>query len=90
MRIPSYAVLVFSALLLVGVVHGANITIGHTQGHVEYRVTIINQGSTVSSFFSERIRRAYKPKRGRPRHCQSTIDFEERYLFESPKHEFVP
>jgi hypothetical protein len=51
MRIPSYAVLVFSALLLVGVVHGANITIGPTQGHVEYRVTIINQGSTVSSFF---------------------------------------
>src|SRR2546426_826505 len=51
MRIPSYGILVFSTLLLMGVVHGANITIGPTQGHVEYKVTIINQGATVASFF---------------------------------------
>src|SRR5216683_6140674 len=50
MRIPSYAVLVFSTLLLVGVVHGANITIGPTQGHVEYRITLNSQGSTLASF----------------------------------------
>ncbi len=50
MRIPSYAVLVFSTLLLVGVVHGANITIGPTQGHVEYRITLNNQTSTLASF----------------------------------------
>src|SRR5437867_827190 len=50
MRIPSYAVLVFSTLLLVGVVHGASITIGPTQGHVEYRITLNNQGSTLASF----------------------------------------
>src|SRR5881296_2897878 len=49
MRIPSYAVLVFSTLLLV-VVHGANITIGPTQGYVEYRITLNNQGSTLASF----------------------------------------
>src|SRR5438093_5291265 len=49
MRIPSYAVLVFSTLLLV-VVHGANITIGPTQGHVEYRITLNNQTSTLASF----------------------------------------
>src|SRR5437667_9850817 len=50
MRIPSYSVLVFSTLLLVGVVHGANITIGPTQGHIEYRVTRNNQTSTLASF----------------------------------------
>ena len=50
MRIPSYAVLVFSTLLLAGVVHGANITIGPTQGHVEYRITLNNQTSTLASF----------------------------------------
>src|SRR5438094_8647361 len=50
MRIPSYAVLVFSTLLLVGVVHGASITIGPTQGHVEYRITLNNQSSTLASF----------------------------------------
>jgi len=50
MRIPSYAVLVFSTLLLVGVVHGANITIGPTQGHVEYRITLNNQSSNLASF----------------------------------------
>src|SRR5438445_7476265 len=50
MRIPSYAVLVFSTLLLVGVVRGANITIGPTQGHVEYRITLNNQTSTLASF----------------------------------------
>src|SRR5438093_7131160 len=50
MRIPSYAVPVFSILLLVGVVHGANITIGPTQGHVEYRITLNNQTSTLASF----------------------------------------
>src|SRR6266704_649460 len=50
MRIPSYAVLLFSTLLLVGVVHGANITIGPTQGHVEYRITLSNQTSTLVSF----------------------------------------
>jgi len=50
MRIPSYAVLVFSTLLLVGVVHGANITIGPTQGHVEYRITLNNKTSTLASF----------------------------------------
>src|SRR2546428_8647277 len=51
MRIPSYAVLLFSTLLLVGVVHGANITIGPTQGHVEYRITLSNQTSTLVSFY---------------------------------------
>src|SRR5437870_11955248 len=50
MRIPSYAVLVFSTLLLVGVVHGANITIGPTQGHVEYRIILHKQSSTLASF----------------------------------------
>src|SRR5437016_9795945 len=50
MRIASYAVLLFSTLLLVGVVHGANITIGPTQGHVEYRITLNNQTSTLASF----------------------------------------
>src|SRR5436853_202422 len=50
MGIPSYAVLLFSTLLLVGVVHGANITIGPTQGHVEYRITLNNQTSTLASF----------------------------------------
>src|SRR5437899_10570306 len=50
MRIPSYAVLVFSTLLLVGGAHGANITIGPTQGHVEYRITLNNQSSTLASF----------------------------------------
>src|SRR5438093_12080936 len=49
MRIPSYAVLVCSTLLLV-VVHGANITIGPTQGYVEYRITLNNQTSTLASF----------------------------------------
>jgi len=51
MRIPSSAVLVFSAILLVGTVHGANVTIGPTQGHVEYRIIIYNQSTTVASFF---------------------------------------
>jgi hypothetical protein len=51
MRIPTYAVLVFSAMLLVGAVHGANVTIGPTQGHVEYRIIIYNQNTTVASFF---------------------------------------
>ena len=41
----------FSSLLLVGAVHGANITIGPTQGHVEYRITVSNQSTTVASFF---------------------------------------
>src|SRR5207245_8020289 len=50
MRIPSYAVLVFSTLLLVGVVHGANITIGPTQRHAEYRITLNDQSSTLASF----------------------------------------
>jgi len=50
MRIPTYAVLVFSALLLVVVVNGANVAIGPTQGHVVYRVNIDNQGTTVASF----------------------------------------
>ena len=50
MRIPSYGILVFSTLLLMGVVHGANITIGPTQGHVEYRITLNNQTSTLASF----------------------------------------
>src|SRR6266699_759679 len=50
MRTPSYAVLVFSTLLLVGVVHGASITIGPTQGHAEYRITLNNQSSTLASF----------------------------------------
>ncbi len=50
MRIPTYAVLAFSALLLVAVVNGANVTIGPTQGHVVYRVTFNNQGTTVASF----------------------------------------
>src|SRR5438876_11936070 len=49
MRIPSYAVLVFSTLLLV-VVHRANITIGPTQEHVEYIITLNNQTSTLASF----------------------------------------
>jgi hypothetical protein len=51
MRIPTSAVLVFSALLLVGAVQGATVTIGPTQGHVEYRITINKQGATVASFF---------------------------------------
>ena len=51
MRIPTYAILLFSSLLLVGAVHGANITIGPTQGHVEYRITVNNQSTTVASFF---------------------------------------
>src|SRR2546427_1150505 len=51
MRIPTYAVLVFSAMLLVGAVHGATVTIGPTQGHVEYRISIYNQSTTVASFF---------------------------------------
>lgn len=50
MRIPTYAVLVFSALLLVSMVNGANVTIGPTQGHVLYRVNINNQGTSVASF----------------------------------------
>ena len=50
MRIPTYAVLAFSALLLVAVVSGANVTIGPTQGHVAYRININNQGTTVASF----------------------------------------
>src|SRR2546428_10190510 len=50
MRIPSYAVLVFTTLLLIGVVHGASITIGPTQGHAEYRITLNNQSSTLASF----------------------------------------
>lgn len=50
MRIPTSAVLVFSTLLLVGAVQGATLTIGPTQGHVEYRVTINNQGAAVASF----------------------------------------
>jgi hypothetical protein len=51
MRIPTYAVLVFSAMLLVGAAHGANVTIGPTQGHVEYRIIIYNQSTTVANFF---------------------------------------
>ena len=51
MRIPTYAILLFSSLLLVGAVHGANITIGPTQGHVEYKITVNNQSTTVASFF---------------------------------------
>src|SRR3989475_6061325 len=50
MRNPSYAVLVFTLLLVGVVVHGANITIGPTQGHVEYRITLNNQTSTLASF----------------------------------------
>jgi hypothetical protein len=50
MRITTSAILVFSALLLVGAVQGATITIGPTQGHVEYRVTLNHQGATVASF----------------------------------------
>ncbi len=51
MRIPPYAFLVFSALLLAAVAHGANVTIGPTQGHVEYRITINNQSTTIATFF---------------------------------------
>src|SRR5947208_4228445 len=51
MRIPTSVVLVFSGLLLIGAVQGATVTIGPTQGHVEYKVTITNQGATVASFF---------------------------------------
>src|SRR2546425_6769110 len=51
MRIPTSVVLVLSGLLLIGAVQGATVTIGPTQGHVEYKVTIINQGATVASFF---------------------------------------
>src|SRR5438046_6955134 len=51
MRIPTSVVLVFSGLLLIGAVQGATVTIGPTQGHAEYKVTIINQGATVASFF---------------------------------------
>src|SRR5207302_1351788 len=51
MRIPTFVVLVFSGLLLIGAVQGTTVTIGPTQGHVEYKVTIINQGATVASFF---------------------------------------
>ena len=50
MRIPTYAVLVFSALLLIGMVNGANVTIGPIQGHVAYRVNLNNQGKTIASF----------------------------------------
>src|SRR5207245_10421269 len=50
MRISSYGILVFSTLLLVGVVHGANITIGPTQRHAEYRITLNDQSSTLASF----------------------------------------
>ena len=51
MRIPTHAILLFSSLLLVGAVHGANITIGPTQGRVEYRITLNHQSTTVASFF---------------------------------------
>jgi hypothetical protein len=51
MRIPTSVVLVFSGLLLIGAVQGAAVTIGPTQGNVEYKVTINNQGATVASFF---------------------------------------
>jgi hypothetical protein len=51
MRMPTYAILLFSSLVLVGAVHGANITIGPTQGHVEYRITLNYQSTTVASFF---------------------------------------
>ena len=51
MRIPTFVVLVFSGLLLIGAVQGTTVTIGPTQGHVEYKVTINNQGATVASFF---------------------------------------
>ena len=50
MRIPISVILVFSGLLLIGAVQGATVTIGPTQGNVEYKVTIINQGATVASF----------------------------------------
>ena len=51
MRVPTYAMMLFSSLLLVGAVHGANITIGPTQGHVEYRITVKNQSTTDATFF---------------------------------------
>src|SRR5438876_4477999 len=50
MRIPTSVVLVFSGLLLIGAVQGATVTIGPTQGHVEYRITLNNQTSTLASF----------------------------------------
>jgi hypothetical protein len=50
MRIPTSVVLVFSGLLLIGAVQGATVTIGPTQGHVEYRITLNSQGSTLASF----------------------------------------
>src|SRR6266516_3951657 len=51
MHIPTSVVLVFSGLLFIVAVPGSTVTIGPTQGHVEYKVTIINQGATVASFF---------------------------------------
>jgi hypothetical protein len=51
MRVSTSAFLMFSAVLLVGAVQGANVTIGPTQGHVEYRIIINNQGATVANFF---------------------------------------
>jgi len=50
MRVPTSVVLVFSGLLLIGGVQGATVKIGPTQGHVEYRITLNNQGSTLASF----------------------------------------
>jgi hypothetical protein len=50
MRIPTSVVLVFLALLSVAAVQGATITIGPTQGHVEYRLTFSNQSTTIESF----------------------------------------
>ena len=50
MRIPTSVALLFSGLLLIGVVQGATVTIGPTQGHVEYRITLNNQSSTLARF----------------------------------------
>ncbi len=50
MRIPTSLILLLSGLLLVGAVQGASVTIGPTQGHVEYRITLNNQSSTLASF----------------------------------------
>ena len=49
MRIPTSLILLLSGLLLVGAVQGASVTIGPTQGHVEYRITLNNQSSTLAS-----------------------------------------
>src|SRR2546425_1161885 len=50
MRIPISVILVFSGLLLIGAVQGATVTIGPTQGNVEYKVTISYQASASATY----------------------------------------